>query len=544
MGPKLRWQINTLLFILITLIIFSEGYFNLVILRTAMTTMTRSGVRTLAHNIMGWLQGQVLPWGERGQAGDIRGRRMLENYLQGFETLRSASVIDPGGRIVFSTISADQGLRCLHTGCKRALATGKPVESFWAYDSPEDRIGEPVEAPGLMERRLLTYEFFGPYYDQGNLVGILHLSMDLGAAPRLMRMLFIGNLILGALFLFTAVVAIALWTEKAVNQPLNFLRQAQDRLSKGDYDTAVPLELHSSNELVTLSDSFNRMARDLKQSRADLEEKTRKLESLNLQYRQLNERLELEVEEKTKELREFFSLITHDLKIPVAAIQGYADLLLTGKPGELSFKQRKFLHSISMGCHYLLSLVKNMLDTVKLEAGKITYFAEVFDLLELADEVAAQMRHLLEDKGVRINIEIPEFCRQVYADRVKTGQVMSNLVSNAINITPEGGMVAIKSRDLGLAVEVMISDTGPGIAPHHLEHVFDKFSQFPSESGASPGLGLGLYIVRKYVEDQGQSVRAESRLGQGSRFIFTLAKAGEEQLKATRDVKEENTDGK
>ncbi|MEW6281470.1 MAG: HAMP domain-containing sensor histidine kinase, partial [Candidatus Eremiobacterota bacterium] len=268
-----------------------------------------------------------------------------------------------------------------------------------------------------------------------------------------------------------------------------------------------------------VSNSLNRLSLDLSKYQGELEEKTRRLEQANQRYRQLTERLEQQVEEKTRELREFFSLVTHDLRIPLAATQGYADLLLK-RPGEMTEKQRRFSRSIRVANSHALELVRNLLDAMRYEAGQNqTIVPESFRFEELVEEVVS---HLSvpgdEEKAAPLGVEVPPGV-VVRADRTRIGRVLGNLMSNALRHVGSARLVAHVE---GPNLRIVVQDDGPGIPAEHLPLLFEKFTHFPTETGPSSGLGLGLYIVRRILEGHGESIHVESQVGEGTRFWFHL----------------------
>ncbi len=406
-----------------------------------------------------------------------------------------------------------------------SIKTTQVLSSLWAYKNEEDRRGIPLSRPDFLDRRLMSYEYFLPVAC-GKFAGIFYISFSVNRLPILLKLITMANLSLALIFLISTFIAISIWSDNAIKRPLSFILQAQDRLARGDFDTRVSLDFAHTNELARAYGSFNKMAEDLKSFREELEKKNIRLSELNEQYRQLNERLEVEVQEKTQELREFFSLITHDLKVPLAASQGYTALLLKPKTGPLNEKQQKFLQSISMANTHLLHLVRNMLDSVKYEAGKINYFFEPFDLVILLDEVRSNLHLFLEEKQIELAVIIPDECRSVVADRMKIGQVLTNLINNAITVSKPRDTITLTTLEINMNVEIRIIDHGPGIEIGKQGSIFDKFTQFHDGVKPSGGLGLGLYIVRKILEGHGQAIHVESIAENGSTFIFSLPRKG------------------
>lgn len=526
MGSKLKSQIAGILFLLFAMSVIVVSYFNLSILFEAMRALSEEQSSAFASNIVSWFEKSIPEDGYSEEYVKLRiaQRGDLEEQLRDVRGLRTFKITDGEGRVIYTYGPVQANYPNHRAGVRDALAAGKPVSRLWEYDTEKDLEGHPLDGRSMLLPRLLSFEYFRPVMADGRPVAAYHLSLQVQEMPRRLRIMLLGNILLAFIFLLTAFVAINVWTANAINRPLEFLLQAQDKIGRGDFTARVNLDLPSTNEIVSISASFNRMAADLRRFRKELEIKTVRLEELNQEYRRLNETLESEVEEKTRELKDFFGVVTHDLKVPLAAIQGYVDLLLRAKADPLTDKQARHLHTIAAACSQLLALTRNMMESVKYDAGKINYFMEDFDLADLVEEVRQQLRQAVDEKRIAATVEVPPLCRNVRGDRSKIAQVFSNLLNNSVKFTPIGGKISLRARDRGSHVEVTVTDNGTGISPDQLPHLFEKFTQFHTVEGATSGIGLGLYIVGKILEGHGQTIRVESVLDEGSTFTFTLAK--------------------
>ena len=208
------------------------------------------------------------------------------------------------------------------------------------------------------------------------------------------------NIVSIVIFLLLSYLAIKTWFFNAVKRPLNQINSAQNRLANGEFDVRMQTELAKSGEIMQITGSFNNMVSELENFKKELEEKNQSLEDINEKYKKLNEELEVEVSKKTKELREFFSLITHDLKVPLAAVQGYTSLLMRPKTGELNERQTMFIKNIAIVNSHLTNLVRNLIDSFKYESGKTVYFFENFKLSELSGEIETNVNLFLEEKNI------------------------------------------------------------------------------------------------------------------------------------------------
>jgi signal transduction histidine kinase len=525
-GLKLRSQIAGILFLLFTLTVLILGYFNISILYDAMKSLSEEQSSAMASNIVAWVEKSLPPGGysEKSLLEHFGGRSDLTAYLRDVKGLRTFQVLDREGEVLYS-YGMKMGPLPFHREALQLALLGRTANGrLWEYDSPTDFAGHPMGTHSFITSRFVSYEYYRPVISFGQPVAAYHISLGVEDMPRRMRVMFVGNLLLSAVFLVTAFVAISIWTAHAINRPLEFILQAQERIGRGDFTAHVQTDIPSTNEIISISSSFNRMAADLRRFKKELEIKTRRLEELNAEYKRLNEHLESEVEDKTRELKEFFSVVTHDLKVPLAAIQGYTDLLLRSKGEPLTDKQGRFVQAIATACSHLLGMTRNMMDSVKYDAGKIVYYVEDMDLQTLVEDSMSQVRQTANEKRLTLKAEVPPLCRPVRGDRTKIAQVINNLLGNAVKFTPDDGVVEVRARDRGTQVEVSVSDTGPGIAAEQMSSLFEKFTQFHTVEGASSGIGLGLYIVRKILEGHGQTIRVVSNPGQGSTFYFTLAK--------------------
>ncbi|MCD6310225.1 MAG: HAMP domain-containing histidine kinase [Candidatus Eremiobacteraeota bacterium] len=518
---RLRSQIVGILFLLFCVAIFSVAYLNISLLTGTLESLSREQAEGEALMIGQWLE-QIIPpsyFKDEYTKLDISRKYKIGEYIRRLHNIRCLDVFDRYGRRLYNYTR--EGQYSVQINLRdRALETGIPLMSLVAYRDEDDRQGDEVQGFTIFEKRPIAYEYYYPVLSRGRPVAVIHISLGVTRVNWLLRIMFAGNMLLTIIFLLTAYLAISIWGENAINRPLRFILDAQEKLGRGDFGAQVELDVNPANEMVQISNSFNRMVGELKKIQIQLQDKTRHLEELNKEYHRLNESLEDEVEKKTRELRDFFSIITHDLKVPLAAVQGYTDLLLKSGKEKLGEKNYHFVRNISIATRNLLQLVRNMLDSVKYEAHKIRYYQEDFDLHDVIEEIRTNLQLLIEEKGIKFVIDLPPFCRMVYGDRGKIGQVLGNLISNAMDHTPGSGEIRVSGRAKGETIEVEVSDTGPGIPPEQIDKVFDKFAHF-----SRTGSGLGLYIVRQIIEGHGQKVWIESSEGKGTSFFFTLARA-------------------
>ncbi len=242
-----------------------------------------------------------------------------------------------------------------------------------------------------------------------------------------------------------------------------------------------------------------------------------------------NARLFHELEIKSRELEvasqhksEFLASMSHELRTPLNAIIGFSDVLLQGMFGEMSEKQTEYLQDILASGQHLLSLINDILDLSKIEAGRMDLEVAVFDLPAAIDDAMLLMRERAGRRGIMLERHVDERLGEVRADQRKIKQVLLNLLSNAVKFTPEGGRIDVRAGLANGAVEISVADTGIGIAPEDHDAVFEEFRQVGKAEKKAEGTGLGLALCRKFVELHGGRIWVKSAIGQGSTFTFTL----------------------
>jgi PAS domain S-box-containing protein len=234
--------------------------------------------------------------------------------------------------------------------------------------------------------------------------------------------------------------------------------------------------------------------------------------------------------EQTK--AQFFSMVSHELRTPLQTINGYLDLTLAGMAGNLSNEQSDFLRRARASSEHLTSLVDDLLLISRRDAGQFTLHRTATDLVALIREVVEELELFADDAGVRLLAEVPPGLPPAYVDGQRITQVLRNLSTNAIKFTPDGGEVTLSATTLGDQLVLRVRDTGIGISPEHVEHIFDRFYQVSgaNSTGRYQGQGLGLAIVRIIVAGHDGSVQVESLPGRGSTFTVFLPLARSEDL--------------
>jgi len=236
-----------------------------------------------------------------------------------------------------------------------------------------------------------------------------------------------------------------------------------------------------------------------------------------------NARLYEAVQAANQAKSDFVSLVTHELRLPMTSIKGYADLLSSGMAGSLSDQQKQFLEVIRRNLDRMGTLISDLADINRIESGRMQFENKDFDIRDVVEDVLASFQEATEAKEQTIAIEIEDDLPPVHADPTRIAQVLSNLISNAHKYTPAGGVITIRADGNHEFAQVAVSDTGIGISEENQASLFTQF--FRAEDRAvreQPGWGLGLSIVRKIVEAQNGAITFASELNSGSTFTFTV----------------------
>jgi len=233
------------------------------------------------------------------------------------------------------------------------------------------------------------------------------------------------------------------------------------------------------------------------------------------------------LEEARNRFLRFLGVAVHDLKAPLTAIQSYFWVMLGGFSGELTGKQRNMLERSSLRIKELLNLISDLLDIPRIETGQIVSEMKEVSLPQVVKNSLADLRNLAKEKRIKLKTELPSALPKIDGSAPRLQQVITNLVSNAINYTPEG-MVTIRVREGDSDIKVEVMDTGIGIPPEDMPKVFDDF--FRASNVEAKGTGLGLSIAKRIVEAHGGRIWVESPCPEsntGSKFTFTLPKKSE-----------------
>jgi signal transduction histidine kinase len=242
-----------------------------------------------------------------------------------------------------------------------------------------------------------------------------------------------------------------------------------------------------------------------------------------------NARLFREIADKSAQLEaasrhksEFLANMSHELRTPLNAIIGFSEVLAEKMFGDVNDKQAEYLQDILESGRHLLSLINDILDLSKIEAGRMELELTDFSVPQAIQNAGILVRERALRRGIVLHEVIADGVGGIRGDERKVKQVLLNLLSNAIKFTPEGGRIEVRAASTDGMVEVSVTDSGVGIAPEDHEAVFEEFRQVGTADKKAEGTGLGLALSRKFVELHGGRIWVTSQVGIGSTFTFTL----------------------
>ncbi len=309
------------------------------------------------------------------------------------------------------------------------------------------------------------------------------------------RALFIG--VAGTALILASVLGLALsWS---LVRPIQDIDERLAAIASGDFSGHI--DVVNRDELGALAANVNRMNDELS-------------------------RLYMELEATSQHKSEFLANMSHELRTPLNAILGFAQVLRERMFGDINEKQEEYLDDILSSGHHLLSLINDVLDLSKVEAGQVELVMAPFSLTGALERGVVVVREQASSDEVSVAIAADPDADIVEGDERRIQQVIFNLLSNAVKFTPAGGAVDVATARINGEVKVSVTDTGPGIAPEDHERLFDEFQQADAGIEQREGTGLGLALSKRLVELHGGRIWVESEPGMGSTFAFTLPARG------------------
>ncbi|WP_380183918.1 two-component sensor histidine kinase BarA [Kalamiella sp. sgz302252] len=363
----------------------------------------------------------------------------------------------------------------------------------------------------------------------GNPLGYVAIELDLQSVRlQQYKEVFVSTLLL--LFCLCLAMLFAYRLMRDVTGPIRDMVNTVDRIRRGQLDSRVTG--HMLGELDMLKNGINSMAmsltayheemqQNIDQATSDLRETLEQMEIQNVELDLAKKR----AQEAARIKSEFLANMSHELRTPLNGVIGFTRQTLKTP---LNITQRDYLHTIERSANNLLSIINDVLDFSKLEAGKLVLETTPFPLRATLDEVVVLLAHSAHEKGLELTLSIqPDVPDNTIGDPLRLQQIIVNLLGNAIKFTEHGNIdIRIEKRSLSnnrVELEVQIHDTGIGIAEKQQSQLFQAFRQADASiSRRHGGTGLGLVITQKLVNEMGGEISFHSRLNQGSTFWFHI----------------------
>ncbi len=398
----------------------------------------------------------------------------------------------------------------------KVIAFHGPESDRAKYDG--GNAGEPAGSPVMVKEFVIDYDAG----ELGRLTVGVNEKRIVDAANEIFYRQMIANVAITVFLAATIYVAFML----NVLRPLKALKTSFRRVAEGDLGYDV--KIRTQDELGNLAESFNLMTGALRESH---EQKERILSELRESNRML--------EEATKAKSRFLANMSHELRTPLNAIIGYSEMVIDEIRSVEESQNVKDLEKINFAGKHLLTLINDVLDLSKIEAGKMEIHTEDFDAAELIEGVASTVRPMVDTKRIDLRLDLKAPLGVMRGDAVKMRQMLFNLLSNAIKFTEKGGVVLVAQRERRgrfdwLLIEV--SDTGIGMTPAQQQRLFSEFVQADSSTTRRfGGTGLGLAITKRFCKMLGGDIVVDSTPGRGSQFTLTLPWYGPDSLTVVQE---------
>jgi len=378
----------------------------------------------------------------------------------------------------------------------------------------------------------------------GEKIGSVQISLSKKFMQERLRKEFLGGVVALGLLIFLIISFLSIALNRMVIRPVLKVLGITQRVARGDYGHDVGIR--RTDEIGRLADGIADMQRSIQQrarerdrAESELIEKSLALEKANAELDRHRGNLEAEVKQRTGELEAanrklkeldqlksmFIASMSHELRTPLNSIIGFTGITLQGLSGELNDTQRDQLQRVEKAGKHLLSLVNDVIDISKVEAGRIDVFPAEFALRDVIDEALGDIQPLAAQKQLSLKVDVPEEGITLFTDRQRLLQCILNLLSNAVKFTEKGG-IALSVREFGDAIDIAVGDTGIGIAKADLPKLFEAFERLESHLRIKAGgTGLGLYLTRRICTTllHGK-ISVKSAQGKGSVFTLRIPK--------------------
>jgi signal transduction histidine kinase len=326
----------------------------------------------------------------------------------------------------------------------------------------------------------------------------------------LYKSLFVTGLLL--LIALIPALLLSVFFARRMVRPIQTFHAAAAQIGSGTWDRQI--DIHTGDELEDLAETFNQMSVRLRDSYNNLEQQVAE------RTHELGEAIS-QLESASRHKSDFLANMSHELRTPLNAIIGFSEVLLERMFGDVNAKQKEYLQDILSSGRHLLSLINDILDISKVEAGRMELQPEPFDLRFVLQNAVGMVRERATRQGISLAHDVDDRVGTIEADERRVKQILFNLLSNALKFTPAGGRVMLTAARIDNAVQISVRDTGIGIRSEDRDRIFEEFQQ-AGPGKAVEGTGLGLALAKRFVEMHGGRIWVESTVGAGSEFTFTL----------------------
>lgn len=489
---KLRQRI-VLTLVGITVVLAIPAAYGLIALRNLHGITDRLSEQRTATGTLGDLRNAV------ETASDASRRYSALVPTPGLELGETVNVAPTAALVDSATRAATQALDTLRTKDGGAYSgVTAPAARLWTRIVPNLRreraiLNSPDRDSAVVVRERLEQQFsrMGPLLEDIDRAIRQRTERDVQRAEDVAQGAASTTLLALALALAATLIIGTLLT-RTLLRPIALLRRGMATVAEGDFEPHVRIPRERPDELGDLARSFGTMTEQL-----------RELDRLKA---------------------EFVSVASHEIKTPLSVIRGYVTLLADGIYGDVNDQQKKTLEAVSAQTDRLARLVHRLLDVSRFEAGGARLELREIDLHSFFEDLTEDFRVLAVQNGIEFPVRLaPDLPRTLVGDEDRLNEVLGNLLSNAFKFTEKGGTIRVDASRCDGGVQVEVEDTGVGIPPDKLPHVFEKFYQVDNDAQPrSVGSGLGLAIAREIVEAHGGTIGAESQVGRGTRFRVYL----------------------
>ena len=451
---------------------------------TRTSTALRSALYAVGEQVHSWSVAPVIAGGR--VAGTIAELHRVSDNQAAEQVVRG--LLDDEARVLFTSRGSGEWVSL----------RGRAVEPLFALPPEEGRVTT-VDVAGVP-----TYAVYNAVQQTPWVLVLLQPEASVLRRPHE----FLRKL-LGAGAVLLAFATLGAWLlSRHVTRPLRHVTDAAAALARGDYGRRVRVS-DGGREVASLSATFNTMATAIGDAHAALAERNLELQRANAAKAQ------------------FLAMMSHELRTPLNAIGGYTELLELGLRGPVTPEQVEDLGRIRRNKDLLLSIINDILNFARTDAGGIVVKLEPVPIAPVITDVVDDVGREFEAKGVRLSVTVVPPDAVARGDRERVQQVLLNLLSNAIKFTEPGGEVVVAASVADHAVRIEVRDTGPGIDAAHIEAIFEPFVQVDASlTRTAGGAGLGLAIARQLASAMGGALTARSTLGEGSTFTLELPRIG------------------